>query len=51
LFCITRFTFTSTTHFCFNLIKPLAFNLLTSKCEHGLDEFGMHLAHCPFGGQ
>ncbi len=51
LFRITHFTFASTTHFCFNLIKPLASSLLTSKCEHGLDKFGTHLAHYPFGGQ
>jgi hypothetical protein len=36
-------------HFCFNLIQPSTFNLLICECEHGLNAFGMHLIHCPFG--
>jgi hypothetical protein len=38
-------------HFCLNLIKPLAFSLLTCECGHRLNGSGMHLTHLPFGGQ
>jgi hypothetical protein len=32
LFCIAHFTFTSSLCFCFNLIQPSAFSLLTCEC-------------------
>jgi hypothetical protein len=50
-FFIAHSTFTLELHFCFNLIQPFASNLFTCECEHGLDAFGTHLAHCLFGGQ
>ncbi len=50
-FHITHFTFTSTLCFRFGLIQPLASNLLTCECGHGLNASGTHLARCSFGGQ
>jgi hypothetical protein len=50
-FCITHYIFILALHFQFNLIHPLAFNLLKCECGHELDAFGPHLARCPFGGQ
>jgi hypothetical protein len=32
-------------HFCLNLI------IFSHAIAHGLDACGMHLVHCPFGGQ
>jgi hypothetical protein len=51
LFWITHSTFTSTLHFHLGLIQPSTFSFLTCECGQGLDAFGMHLAHCLFGGQ
>jgi hypothetical protein len=50
-FRIIHFIFTSTLHFCFDLIQLLTSNLLTFECGHELDAFDMHLACCPFGGR
>jgi len=50
-FHITHSIFTLTLRFCFELIQPLAFNLITCECGHGLDTFGTHLTCWPFGGQ
>jgi len=47
-FCITHFIFTSTLHFCFNLIQPLTFSLLTCECGRGLNTSNTHLTHCSF---
>jgi hypothetical protein len=35
--------------FCFSLIQLSTFSLFMCECGHGLDAYGMHLAHCPFG--
>jgi len=37
-------------HFHLNLSQPLAFNLLTCECGHGLNTYGTHLSHL-FRGQ
>ncbi len=50
-FQITHSTFISTLHFCLGLIQPSSSSFFTCECVHGLDEFGTHLARCPFGGQ
>jgi hypothetical protein len=50
-FRIAHYTFTLVLRFCLSLIQPLAFSFFTCECGHKLDTFGMHLAHCPFGGQ
>ncbi len=49
-FHITHFIFTSTLHFHFDLIQPLAFNFFMCEYGHGLDTYGTHLSHF-FGGQ
>jgi hypothetical protein len=49
-FCIKHFTFTLALCFRFNLIQPLAFNIFTCECGHGLDTFSTLLIHCLFGG-
>ncbi len=49
--CIAYFTLIPTLHFHLSLIQPLASNLFTCECGHGLNAFDTHLVHCPFGGQ
>jgi hypothetical protein len=50
-FHIAHFSFASTFCFCFNLIQPSIFSLLTCECGHELNAFGTHLVHCSFQGQ
>ncbi len=50
-FHITHSTFILTMWFHLDLIQPSTSNLLTCECEHELNVFGTHLAHCPFGSQ
>ncbi len=50
-FHIAHSTFTSMLQFRFGLIQPLAYNIFTCECGHGLNAFGMHLVGCLFGGQ
>jgi len=49
--CIAHFILTSTLHFHLNLIQPSTSSFFTRECAHGLDAFGMHLAHCLFKSQ
>jgi hypothetical protein len=41
-FQIVHFTFTSTLHFCLNLIQPSTSTLFMCECGHGLDAYGTH---------
>jgi hypothetical protein len=50
-FHIAHFTFTSTLHFCFNLIQTSASSLFTCECGHGLNTSNTHLTSCLFRGQ
>jgi hypothetical protein len=50
-FCITNSTFTLVLRFCFGLIQPSAFSLLTCECGHELDTSDTHFNRFPFGGQ
>ncbi len=48
LLYITHFIFILTLCFHLNLIQPSTFSLFMCECEHGLDTYGTHLAHCSF---
>jgi hypothetical protein len=51
LFRITYFIFILVFRFHFGLVQPSTSNIFMCECGHRLDESGMHLVHCPFGGQ